>query len=237
MLAAGALLTGALLAGRVRLDRIPFGVVLPDEIAVKEGADVNYRTSFEAHAGLRVRIVDRDQDWLRVRLANGLEGWVRARRSGGFRPGTGYKGDRMAEPHFEKHVFICTNRRDPGNPKGCCAEKGSEAVRDEFKRLLHERGVKGRMRANAAGCLDQCARGVTVVVYPEQVWYGGVKVDDVREIVEEPSHRRCSGRTPADEVTGRLQSGQLWPPHPPIRPCAVCPPPGPCSTWALYSQS
>ena len=40
------------------------------------------------------------------------------------------------------------------------------------------------MRANAAGCLDQCALGVTVVVFPEQVWYGGVTVDDVGEIVE-----------------------------------------------------
>ena len=43
-------------------------MVLPDEVAVKEGADTNYRTSFDAHAGLRVRIVDHDQDWLRVRL-------------------------------------------------------------------------------------------------------------------------------------------------------------------------
>ena len=82
VLAAGAVLTGALLAGRVVLDRIPFGVVLPDEIAVKDGADVNYRTSFAAHAGLRVRVVDRDQDWLRVRLANGLEGWVKAQEIG-----------------------------------------------------------------------------------------------------------------------------------------------------------
>jgi tetratricopeptide (TPR) repeat protein len=82
VLAAGALLAGALLAGRVHLDRIPFGVVLPDEIAVKEGADTNYRTSFDAHAGLRVRIVDSDQDWLRVRLVNGLEGWVRAQDIG-----------------------------------------------------------------------------------------------------------------------------------------------------------
>jgi len=91
----------------------------------------------------------------------------------------------VGEPHYDKHVFICTNRRDPSNPKGSCAAKGSEAVRDEFKRLLHEKGLKGRMRANAAGCLDQCSRGITVVVYPEQVWYGGVKVDDVREIVED----------------------------------------------------
>jgi tetratricopeptide (TPR) repeat protein len=82
VLATGALLTGALLAGRAHFDRIPFGVVLPDQIAVKEGADVNYRTSFDAHAGLRVRVVEQDQDWLRVRLANGLEGWVRAQDVG-----------------------------------------------------------------------------------------------------------------------------------------------------------
>ena len=90
----------------------------------------------------------------------------------------------MAEPHFDKHVFICTNRREPGNPKGDCASKGGDELKDEFKRLLHDRGLKGRIRANAAGCLDQCARGATVVVYPEQVWYGGVTTADVAEIVD-----------------------------------------------------
>jgi (2Fe-2S) ferredoxin len=102
----------------------------------------------------------------------------------------------MAEPHFERHVFICVNRREPGNPKGSCAEKGSEAVRDEFKRLLHERGIKGRIRANAAGCLDQCSRGVSVVVYPEQVWYGRVAVADVSEIVE----RHIFGGVPVERL-------------------------------------
>jgi (2Fe-2S) ferredoxin len=88
-------------------------------------------------------------------------------------------------PFFEKHVFICTNRRDPSNPKGSCAAKGSEAVRERFKKELHERGLKGRMRANAAGCLDQCENGCTVVIYPEQAWYGHVTPDDVTEIIEE----------------------------------------------------
>ena len=91
----------------------------------------------------------------------------------------------MAVPHFDKHVFVCTNRREPGNPKGDCARKGGEEIRDAFKRLLHDKGRKGRIRANAAGCLDQCARGATVVVYPEQVWYGGVTAADVAEIVEQ----------------------------------------------------
>jgi len=88
-------------------------------------------------------------------------------------------------PFFEKHVFICTNRRDPSNPKGSCAAKGSEAIREEFKKQVYERGLKGRMRANASGCLDQCENGCTVVVYPEQVWYGHVKVEDVTEIIDE----------------------------------------------------
>jgi hypothetical protein len=77
ILSVAAVLAGALLFGRSVLDRIPFGVVLPDQVAVKEGADPNYKTSFEVHAGLRVRLLEHDQDWVRVRLANGLEGWVR----------------------------------------------------------------------------------------------------------------------------------------------------------------
>jgi (2Fe-2S) ferredoxin len=88
-------------------------------------------------------------------------------------------------PPFEKHVFICTNRRPDGHPKGCCATKGGEEVRSLFKEELHKRGLKARMRANAAGCLDTCPLGVTVVVYPEGVWYGHVTREDVVPIIEE----------------------------------------------------
>jgi (2Fe-2S) ferredoxin len=85
---------------------------------------------------------------------------------------------------FQKHIFICTNHRPDTDPRGSCAAKGSEAVKDRFKELLKARGIKGAMRANASGCLDQCAMGVTVVVYPETVWYGHVKLEDVEEIVD-----------------------------------------------------
>lgn len=87
-------------------------------------------------------------------------------------------------PFFQRHVFVCTNERAPGNPKGCCKSKGAEEVRDELKKRLAERGLKKVVRANAAGCLDQCEHGVTVVVYPEQVWYGHVTVADVPELIE-----------------------------------------------------
>ncbi len=88
-------------------------------------------------------------------------------------------------PPFERHVFVCENRRDPANPKGCCAAKGSEEIRSRLKRLAFEAGLRGRVRINSAGCLDQCELGVSIVVYPEGVWYGAVTLEDVDELFQE----------------------------------------------------
>ncbi len=86
---------------------------------------------------------------------------------------------------FEKHLFICCNRREAGHARGCCDPTASEALHKAFKKVLAERGLNRRMRANKAGCLDQCEKGPTVVVYPEAVWYGRVTEADVTEIVEQ----------------------------------------------------
>ena len=85
---------------------------------------------------------------------------------------------------YDKHIFICTNQRAEGHQKGCCQSKGAEEVRALFKKSMKERGLNLQMRANAAGCLDACEHGVTAVVYPDAVWYGGITVDDVEEIIE-----------------------------------------------------
>lgn len=87
-------------------------------------------------------------------------------------------------PTFQRHVFVCVNERPPSSPKGCCLAKGGQEVRDALKKKLAALGIRDVVRANNAGCLDQCEVGVTVVVYPEQVWYGHVTVDDVDELVE-----------------------------------------------------
>ncbi len=85
---------------------------------------------------------------------------------------------------YDRHIFICTNRRKDDDPKGSCAQKGSEEIRELFKRELHERGLKAKVRANKSGCLDVCEHGPNVVIYPEGVWYCNVSKDDVIEIIE-----------------------------------------------------
>jgi (2Fe-2S) ferredoxin len=108
---------------------------------------------------------------------------------------------------FEHHLFICENVRPPVNPRGCCSAKGSPQVRAKFKELIEQRGWKGLVRANSAGCLDQCANGVTVVVYPEQIWYGRVTVDDVAEILDALAQGRVVERLriPDEKLTGRAK--------------------------------
>ncbi|MSP62106.1 MAG: tetratricopeptide repeat protein [Myxococcales bacterium] len=79
----GTLFAGSLLGGRWWLaNRVEQGIVLPDELAVKEGSGADYQTSFLIHGGLRLRVTVREGEWIRVRLANGLEGWVRDRDVG-----------------------------------------------------------------------------------------------------------------------------------------------------------
>lgn len=82
-------------------------------------------------------------------------------------------------------MFVCENIRDADNPKGCCAARGSEEIRGRLKQLAFEAGLKGRVRVNSAGCLGRCAEGVTVVVYPEGIWYGHVTLHDVDELFHE----------------------------------------------------
>lgn len=85
---------------------------------------------------------------------------------------------------LKRHVFICTNERPEGHPRGCCKSKGGEALVQAFKMGVRDAGLQGEVRAQKAGCLDTCEYGPSVVVYPEGVWYGPVSHEDVSEIVE-----------------------------------------------------
>ena len=87
-------------------------------------------------------------------------------------------------PKYEKHIFVCTNQRDASSPRGCCDPEGKAGLQGLLKQKLSDRGLKTRFRANKAGCLDQCEHGPNMVVYPDAVWYGGVRAGDLDEIIE-----------------------------------------------------
>ena len=87
-------------------------------------------------------------------------------------------------PPRERYLFVCTNRRDDDNPKGSCAQKGSEELARRLKEALKTRGLANRLRSCTTSCLDLCEIGITVVQEPEHVAYGGVTLGDIDAIVD-----------------------------------------------------
>jgi (2Fe-2S) ferredoxin len=86
---------------------------------------------------------------------------------------------------YKHHVFICLNKREA--PENCCACHNSEAMQKYAKKRCKELGLTGQgmVRINQAGCIDRCAEGPVMVVYPEEVWYTYVDEQDIDEIIDE----------------------------------------------------
>ena len=87
--------------------------------------------------------------------------------------------------YYRYHVFFCTNLREDGT--ACCQRFDAQAMRDYAKQRTKELGIAGagEVRINTAGCLDRCAEGPVVVVYPGETWYSYVDREDIDEIIDE----------------------------------------------------
>jgi (2Fe-2S) ferredoxin len=95
--------------------------------------------------------------------------------------------------YYAAHLFVCCNRRPDQHPRGSCAAKGSERLRDYMKARAKEAGLLA-VRVNAAGCLDRCEHGPCLVIYPEGVWYRLQSTADVDAILA--CHVAQGGRVP-----------------------------------------
>ena len=94
-------------------------------------------------------------------------------------------------PRFQKHVFICNNKRTEDDPRGSCSARGSEDLLDYAKERIHALGLKGKIRVNKAGCLDACAHGPTMVIYPDDTWYSPKTKEDIEEIITGHIRNNC----------------------------------------------
>ena len=81
---------------------------------------------------------------------------------------------------YDHHVFICTSTT--------CAEGDPFQLRLLMHQLLRQKlgpNFEERVKITKTLCLGQCGLGPNMVVYPEGVWYKGVKPKDIPEIVDE----------------------------------------------------
>ena len=89
----------------------------------------------------------------------------------------------MPKPAY--HIFVCTNQRPAGHPRGSCGEVGANAIFEKFSMGIEEKMLFGKAIVTSTTCIGPCGIGPVVVVYPEGVWYNKVKPEDVGEILEQ----------------------------------------------------
>ena len=75
------------------------------------------------------------------------------------------------------HVLVCTG--------GGCIASGALEVSAALNRGVAERGLEQEVKIVETGCLGPCAAGPVAVVYPDGVFYQGIKPEDCDEIVEQ----------------------------------------------------
>lgn len=88
-------------------------------------------------------------------------------------------------PKPKKHILVCTQARPDGHPRGSCQEKGCVGVFNAFMAQFQNRNLFQDYLLTSTGCLGPCTAGPSVLVYPEGVMYGGVKMEDVTTIIDQ----------------------------------------------------
>lgn len=88
-------------------------------------------------------------------------------------------------PRPTKHVFVCTQNRPAGHPRGSCMSSGCAAVMNEFMSQIQARNLFDKIALTNTGCLGPCGVGPSVLVYPDGILYGKVKPADVQLIIEQ----------------------------------------------------
>ena len=64
-----------------------------------------------------------------------------------------------------------------------CKNRGSEQILKELEKRVVEKGLPD-VEVRSYMCFGACQEGPNVVLYPEKSWYAGVKIEDLRDIVE-----------------------------------------------------
>ena len=80
-------------------------------------------------------------------------------------------------------ILVCTNERPPEGNKPSCLPRGSLDVYRRFKDRVRDLGIRDEVIVTRTGCLKHCSQGITVGIWPYNVWYRRVALDDVDEIL------------------------------------------------------
>ena len=84
-----------------------------------------------------------------------------------------------------KYVLVCQNED--------CKSRGSAELLEKLREKLK---AEGDVEVKPYMCFGGCQAGPNIVLYPQKVWYSGVKAEDVDEIAA-----HANGGEPVERLT------------------------------------
>ena len=106
-------------------------------------------------------------------------------------------------------VLICTGK--------VCEKKGASAVESALRSRLVQFGLNDEIKVTTADdCVGYCKQAPVMMIYPDNILYGKVKVEDVEEIVEEhflkgrPVKRLIDDSLDAQDVLDNMRKANFF---------------------------
>jgi len=75
---------------------------------------------------------------------------------------------------MERHVLVCTDD-----------DCGGSATAKALRKAIDAEGLRTTVSVAKTGCMKICTKGTIAVVYPDGVWYAGLKPGRVTRLVTE----------------------------------------------------
>ncbi len=107
----------------------------------------------------------------------------------------------MSKPEY--HVFVCSQQRPAGHPRGSCGERGAASLLPKLSQSIMARSLLQKVSIVPTACLGPCDNGANLLVYPGAFMYTSVKPEDLDGIVEQ----HLMGGQP---VTEKLAPAEIW---------------------------
>ncbi len=85
----------------------------------------------------------------------------------------------------KRRIYICDSHKPKIHGGGCCSDKGSQDLLKIFTEALHDANLLKKIEIIPTTCLSQCLTGISVRIWPDQIYYGKVKEGDIDTIIEE----------------------------------------------------
>ncbi len=83
---------------------------------------------------------------------------------------------------YKRQIFVCVHNAN--GEKASCGDHQGEEVFRQLREIAKERKLHPMIRVAQAKCLGQCATGVNIMIYPENVWHSQVRKEDIPDLAQ-----------------------------------------------------